>query len=651
MSRDPDAADALDQILGELAKAPPRPPPLDLVAGTLLMHRYRVDGCLGRGGMGAVYLATDTTLGRKVAVKVLNPREGCAQEKLKERLLREAAVAASVQHPRVAAIFDVGEHEGHAFVIMEYVKGATLRDWMRSSHAPVAIREKLVQIAQGLNALHANGIVHRDLKPENVMLPASDAAARDRADDGLKLLDFGLAGHDEALSQDLRRAIGSAGCGTELATSTYAGTPGYVAPEQYQGKKTDARADVFALGVIAVELVTGQRPFEPLPGEPRLDAIDPSRAHLDSPAWKSHPAALHDTAAKMLHRDPDQRYANGAAALRALQHAAGGHRGSTRMLWRRLLTAVVAVTLLIAARAAVQEHRRRNLLSAVPAGMALVEGGKLRVGHTAKELDAECAVIGPRCNREKMAREERGGTVEVEPFFLDQHEVTNAEMAEVLEMHVASLVVDEDQDNHYPRYVHFNAGLGHDNEPMVDLNTPGGIDYTRDRHFRVKPARGSLPVAQVTWFGAKLYCETRGKRLPTEDEWEAAARGRDDRAYPWGNESLRCGGAVLPADGMIRIAPGCAEKAAVAPVGQAPQDVTPQGIHDLAGNVAEWTQSPYVEDQRMAHPERPGDIPRVIRGGSWAPGSSYLARSSGRTGRPGSIAGANVGFRCARTIQ
>ena len=150
----------------------------------------------------------------------------------------------------------------------------------------------------------------------------------------------------------------------------------------------------------------------------------------------------------------------------------------------------------------------------------------------------------------------------------------------------------------------------------------------------------------MTWHGARLFCATRGKSLPTEEEWEAAARGREDRPFPWGTAPLRCGEVVVPRDGFIAMPSTCPTTVPLAPVGAAPQDVTPDGVHDLGGNAAEWVDAVYVAGKRGV---RPGptdvDLPRVIRGGSFA--NSALARTSGRFRQLANGVGTNIAFRCA----
>jgi len=239
--------------------------------------------------------------------------------------------------------------------------------------------------------------------------------------------------------------------------------------------------------------------------------------------------------------------------------------------------------------------------------------------------------------------------VAVEPFLLDRDEVTNEAFAAMLDTFIGTLVVVDDEDHHYPRFVRRNVGIG-TGEVLVDLNPRyGDLERIAGAGYRVRPGHEKRPVAQVSWYGARLFCEARGKRLPTDDEWEAAARGRDDRRFPWGDAPPHCNEVVIPNDGELTLPASCPTVVTPRDVGTSPQDVTPDGVHDLAGNVAEWTSSPFVEGNRAHHVAGSADAPRVIRGGSW--GDSVMARTSGRNRRPPSIMGANLGFRCAMSIK
>lgn len=377
-------------------------------------------------------------------------------------------------------------------------------------------------------------------------------------------------------------------------------------------------------------------------------------------------------------RDPEARFPDGSSALVALHELsrevprtqpllpaaivqslgraetlqspigeplAGSRRSGTWLQVLELALLAGAVGLLAIAQSA------RRSPGPPPAGMLLIDVGRLEVGRDLAEIERECRAIGAGCDRKQMMREVPRTEVDVAPFFLDRDEVTNEAFAEMLNIYTGVLVVFDDDDEHYPRFVHRNEGTGGSGEVILDLNARrGGIEYSRETSsYRARPGREKRPATQMSWFGAALYCESRGKRLPTENEWEAAARGGEDRPFPWGDAPLRCGEVVVPNDGQIAMPAGCPASTAERPVGSAAQDVTPDGVRDLAGNVAEWTSSRFVEGDRSADPSSgPSEMPRVIRGGSW--GESLMARSSGRNRRPPSVMGANLGLRCAADI-
>jgi serine/threonine protein kinase len=204
---------------------------------------YRVLEEIGRGGMGIVYSALDTRLGRHVALKALPP-EYSSDPIRRERLTREAKTAAKLSHPAIATVFALEEDEGELFLITELVAGQTLREELRTGPlAPALLLDTLLDIAAGLAAAHEAGIVHRDLKPENII----------RCGDGhIKILDFGLA-----------KATGGQTHTTAQLTdlSVVPGTPGYMSPEQLRGLEIDARTDIFAFGIVGWELATGRHPL------------------------------------------------------------------------------------------------------------------------------------------------------------------------------------------------------------------------------------------------------------------------------------------------------------------------------------------------------------------------------------------------------
>ncbi|HWN73396.1 MAG TPA: protein kinase [Solirubrobacterales bacterium] len=207
--------------------------------GTVLSGRYKLEAKLGSGGMSTVYLARDTTLDRPVAVKVMH-REMSEQADQLERFRQEARAVAKLSHPNVVAVIDAGEDGGHPYIVFEYVEGETLKQRINRVGALDA-QEALayaIEVARGLTVAHARNMVHRDIKPQNVLIDAEGRA---------KLTDFGIS---RQLEQD-----------GMTATGRVLGTTDYVAPEQAMGHPVDQRSDVYSLGVVLYEMLTGQVPF------------------------------------------------------------------------------------------------------------------------------------------------------------------------------------------------------------------------------------------------------------------------------------------------------------------------------------------------------------------------------------------------------
>lgn len=252
--------------------------------------RYVWQENLGAGGMGAVFRALDTELGEPVAIKVLLRRHGSGDDESLARFKREISLSRSIRHPNVARVHDLGIAGGHFFLTMEYVSGFTLADTLESAGrlTPADTVGYLRQVALGVGAAHQLGIVHRDLKPHNVMIDAQGAVA---------ILDFGLAYR------------GSLAPITGIETCI--GTPRYMAPEQACGEPIDARTDVYAMGVMAFELLTGEVPFSgATPWETcRLQVVEPVPAHLLSEA--EVPPALSALVLECLSKSPAGRPASG----------------------------------------------------------------------------------------------------------------------------------------------------------------------------------------------------------------------------------------------------------------------------------------------------------------------------------------------------
>lgn len=352
---------------------------------TTIAH-YTIACKIGAGGMGDVYLAQDTKLDRKVALKIL-PAEVASNRDRMERFIREAKSAAALNHPNIAHIYEIGEADGLNFIAMEFIEGVTLRE--KIHRQPTELRKLLrylQHVAEGLAKAHAAGIVHRDLKPDNIMITREGHA---------EILDFGLA---KLLEQ--RPTSTSAEGSSEVATAvmpqhstpgTVMGTIGYMSPEQAQGKSNeiDQRSDIFSFGCILFEAVTGQKPFE---GESVIKSLHmvvyesaPSLTDLNPSA----PPELQRIVRRCLAKDPEERYQtikDVAIELKELRREiADGAEGDATVPPTRRSTAsgsqTAAPTVSSAARSSASSAEyivsgiKRHKLAAAIAGLVLIIGG------------------------------------------------------------------------------------------------------------------------------------------------------------------------------------------------------------------------------------------------------------------------------------
>ena len=349
---------------------------------------YEIQAPLGAGGMGEVYKARDTRLDRTVAIKVLPEHVGSDRD-LKQRFEREAKTISSLNHPHICTLYDIGSQDGIDFLVMEHLEGETLAQRLKKGPLPLdQALQVAIEIADALDKAHRQGIVHRDLKPGNIMLTKA----------GAKLLDFGLA--------KLRKP-GSVGAETISAATTLSepltargtllGTLPYIAPEQVQGKDTDARTDLFAFGAVVYEMVTGRRVFK---GDNQasliaaiLDAQPPSLSTLDPVT----PTALDHLVTRCLAKDADDRWqtardlheqlawiGRGGSEPRDDVVASGVTQAAYRRTWLRALTAfVVGIGVTVAVvwmtRPATSEQTARFVVSTPPDGPASAQGSALAI--------------------------------------------------------------------------------------------------------------------------------------------------------------------------------------------------------------------------------------------------------------------------------
>jgi len=629
---------------------------IDALIGKILDGRYRIESLLGRGGMGVVYKATHVHIDTEFAVKVLHP-ELVANQQAIERFRREARAAGRIHHPNAIRVTDFGvTEEKIVYLVMEIVEGEPLRELLNRQGAldPIRVVNIVRQACGAVEAAHQKGVIHRDLKPDNIMIE------REGDFDRIKVLDFGIA--------KLKELSSFAGAGQALTREgSLIGTPEYMSPEQCRGQALDARSDIYSLGVILYEMLTGQPPFtaetplevvfkhmrdatpplrELVPNIPELieqvvlralgkepDDRQPSAAALSAELYDAARAAQGDystnimpvaspTPTDLLQREtigPELRRPTGENRPHSQDPALGGRQSlgapstpvptppslfktmiGTGMIGglvksRPLMSAMVAALLILVLGVGAYFVFKSSAPIVVnkpgvnpppPEGMVSIPGGKFMMGRNDGEED------------ERPPRE-----VEVKPFYLDKYEVTNQQ------------------------YKKFIEALKH----PAPKNWKNG-SYALDE--------ATLPVTYVTWQDATAYAKWAGKRLPTEAEWEYAARGGNKQfLYPWGNEWR---------DGYANV--NRQDRPKPAPVGIFENDRSPFGVYDLAGNVSEWVNDFYSKK----YGDPPDEKLKVYRGGNFLDDPKQATntfRWSEFLNGARESQTLRIGFRCAKDVE
>jgi formylglycine-generating enzyme required for sulfatase activity/tRNA A-37 threonylcarbamoyl transferase component Bud32 len=570
--------------------------PRDPFIGLVLDGRYEIIEAIGSGGMGAVYRARHKSTApkmsvvRDVAIKFLRGAKDDAS--LVARFQVEARVISKLEHPSSLTYFDSGQTaDGTPYLVTELLQGESLaRRLERGPLAPSETLRILDEVLAALEEAHALGIVHRDLKPDNLFLTKN----------GVKVLDFGIA---KILEGD----------SPHTQTGALIGTPRYLSPEQAKGGPIDPRSDLYSLGVVAYHCLAGRPPFD---GNSMRVLMD----HLEQ---APPPLATDPTVARivmrLLEKDREKRPPTARAVRDAIGALAAPAPLPKKRSARRVVVVVAAATMAAIAviipswpreRAPAPETKQRPA-APPPKGMVAIAGGTYRFGSTAEEIGhayAWCRTLaGDECRREVYEREvER--TAVVEPFFIDEREVTVSDLVE---------------------FVRDRA----DRRELAKPDDRAAYAFSADGTISIRDGAGSQPATHVTFAGAVAYCRSKGRALPTEAQWEAAARGLARRTFPWGDDPPDCA--------LTSISRGAGMPCAGQPLpdaGASPQDRTPEGARDLGGGVAEWTEDVFDAGRR------------VVKGGyfdMWP----EAARAAGRSRWAEVEVAHNIGFRCAAPAE
>jgi serine/threonine-protein kinase len=559
---------------------------------------YRILSELGRGAMGVVYLAEDAAIGRQIAVKVVRLDQfSSADEKaqLRLRLMREASAAGKLNHPGIVTVYQLGEHDEVVYVAMELVEGRSLDDVLLSgaTFGPAVIFSMLQQVAAALDYAHSLGIVHRDVKPANILV---------RVDGGVKISDFGIA---KIASQKFTQS------GVVL------GTPAYMAPEQIMAARIDGRADQFSLAVMAFLMLSGQQPFRAASSAGLLIQIvqtEPPPLHTLASRYPPEASAV---LGKALAKKPEDRFASCSAFVEALALAC---------------QPASEPTMAMSAPPAGKPPRagRGMMWAALATILVLVSIGWFWRSFSTKQQPAETAggSVPPVVQTQPPAAATPAAALAPE---VDRH-ISPADGLAYIRLAAGSFQMGctGGEQNCKP-----------DTEPVREVRISHGFqigqtEVTMDAFARVMgvQATGDLPMANVSWDEARQFCERAGGRLPTEAEWEYAARGgKEGQAYgpiadiAW--HQANSGGAARPA-GSRR-----------------PNSF---GLHDTLGSVWEWTADFYSPTYYQLRPlfdpggpERGSQ--RVVRGGSFSTPDGYVSLST-RFAFPPNTKDSTIGFRC-----
>jgi formylglycine-generating enzyme required for sulfatase activity/serine/threonine protein kinase len=630
----------------------------------LLNGQYHIQRLLGQGGFGSVYEAWDTLLDSKVAIKELIPAL-VGNEALRKRFLAEARATMRLTHRNIVRTFNVFSETDEStapryYIVMEYMAGGSLEQRLRE-RGPLAIDQAVgmaAEVCAGLTCAHDEQVIHCDLKPANILFTVAGDA---------KVADFGIAHvSQEGMTQSWMTPAGFV-----------AGTLPYMSPEQADGVRDDPRLDLYALGAVLYRALTGRTYLDFDPNEtPRAQAANVTRicSETPSPPGKYNaevPSWLDAVVLRALAKQPEQRFSSAAEMREALLQPDPGPgqapapalslrtvpttRRFPRRQWFWTIIGALAVLLLMLGIAIALLLRGDDAGSTAGPGLS-------EIGGTSSPTLAQPPAIAATNTSIPVETSLSAATptqpVQARPLALEADGTWTRERDGATMILVASggfvMGSDDGGPDEKPAHTVYLGTFWIDRTEVTNVqyracqdtgacSPPANYQSPSRSNYYGNPDWDEYPVINVTWTQANEYCAWAGAGLPTEAEWEKAARGTDGPTYPWG-EDLDC---------TLANYSGC--EGDTRRVGSALPGASPYGVLDMAGNVWEWVADWYAEEIYAHSPERDPTGPslgeeKVLRGGSWDSdwyGIRTTARFRSRPDQHSSVAG----FRCAVALD
>lgn len=596
---------------------------------------YYITKALGKGGFGSVWEAEDAD-GKVVALKVLNPQV-LENERVVRKFFHEAMILAKLDHPNICHLLEFFPDGENYAIVMEYVKGIELKKLMTMHNGPMPFDQALLIAQKSLSAFqyaHKNGVLHRDIKPANIMI----------CDDyNPKIMDFGIAKMGTTASHDTAASMLSVH---------------YVPPERFdRSAEIDVRSDIYSLALVFYEMFAGKRPFaatetsqimfshlNEIP-EPPKNIVE----HL--------PEEISQAISKALEKDPDDRFVDFQEFSQAMAIDQEALDEATMIFDETIMADSIDLSAVIAEKEVAKKKPPIMLIASIMIVMIIVGAG---AGYFLSRQSGPAKPKPPPEIIEKVGVKNSKGFYEiVHPadksvmVLIPEGEFTMGSDMYAAEKPVQTIFMDKYYiDKYLVTNQQFQAFVDK-TEYQTDAEKEGtGLVRIGRRWKKVPEAswkkpdaltaidgKENHPVSQVSYNDALAYCQWAGKDLPTEAQWEKAARGYNALEYPWGNDEPKENQANF--DNMI---------GSTTPVTEYEAGQSPFGLQDMAGNVYQWCKDWYATGERA--PKNPvgpetGEE-HVIKGGSFIEGSESL-RSANRDRYAPNYSSFLFGFRCAET--